>query len=638
MTPYYADRMLTILAGDCREVMAQMEPESVQCVVTSPPYLGLRDYGIEPSVWGGEAHEHEWGAAVVSHAAGTRKDVKQGQFCPCGAWLGVLGLEPTLELYVAHMTEVFAAVRRVLRKDGCVWLNLGDSYCANGSGQVPQTKSHKGSGFSGPNRLPQPGLKPKDRMMVPARVALALQADGWWIRDEVVWAKPNPMPSSVTDRTTPAHEMVYLLTKSARYFYDAEAVREPAEYGRREWSNVEAVMASATMAGDTRPDHGVRVKSSVTGGDPSAGRNKRSVWTIATAPYGNFKMPVQGEHDGDDGSGRTTSPDCPVHGDLSRQDSTAGRDGQPGASGLDHTPRNGRRHEQVPLFGLAPIEQLPDADSGLDSLGSLLPECGAPATPHSTQSHRTDLAPETSPRETDAVGSSDRTGRTSPDAETDASGDHSPESRTEAGSAEGDRRPSSPAETPDRNACTCTSWVSVSHFAVFPPKLIEPMILAGTSERGCCPECGAPWAREVARTPMVVRPSARIAARRLADSVNDARTATSGTMTQAPTVETTGWRPTCKCQEACGCEGCFDGACLGPMPFDPVPCVVLDPFGGSGTVGMVSRALGRRSILIDLNSGYLRQMLKRATVEWDNHEPEPAADSPAPDDSLWRMA
>lgn len=355
MTPYYSDAWLTILEGDCRTVMAEMEPESVQCVVTSPPYFGLRDYGIAPSVWGGEAHEHEWGESIVANAAGyevgekarwnhrqngrgevqerilekdavdvgwTRKDVKQGQFCPCGAWLGVLGLEPTLEAYVAHMVEVFRLVRRVLRKDGTVWLNLGDSYATAGGGRAyGSTDGAVGRGDAPCDlRKPPPGLKPKDRMMVPARVAIALQADGWWLRDEIVWHKPNPMPSSVTDRTTPAHEMVYLLTKSARYFYDGSAIAEPlAESsvqrinqptfdsqtgGPKDYANGTNPNQSARKALVSLRDkqaeiaahaHGAtertmggfndRWDASEDAGSAPLTRNKRSVWTIPTAPY-----------------------------------------------------------------------------------------------------------------------------------------------------------------------------------------------------------------------------------------------------------------------------------------------------------------------------------------------------------------
>src|SRR4029453_11781386 len=182
-----------LLVGDCRELLPTLLAQSVHCVVTSPPYFGLRDYGTA----------------------------------------GQIGLEASLEDYITTLVEVFREVRRVLRDDGTCWLNLGDSYASAwpcnrrnvvGNGSLPNGKRE-----ARPPRLPG-GLKEKDLMMVPARVALALQADGWYLRSDIIWAKKAPMPESVTDRPTSAHEHVFLLTKKARYFYDAEAVKEsPAE-------------------------------------------------------------------------------------------------------------------------------------------------------------------------------------------------------------------------------------------------------------------------------------------------------------------------------------------------------------------------------------------------------------------------
>ena len=185
----------TLVCGDALVVLGGMEAESAHCCVTSPPYWGLRDYGVP------------------------------GQF----------GLERTPEEYITKMVEVFAAVRRVLRKDGTLWMNLGDSYTDSGRGDdVGSTLrgsrcNQRESRRVGVRELARQAvkLKPKDLMMMPARVALALQADGWWLRAEIVWAKPNPMPESVRDRPTRAHEMVYLFSRSRRYFYDADAIAEP---------------------------------------------------------------------------------------------------------------------------------------------------------------------------------------------------------------------------------------------------------------------------------------------------------------------------------------------------------------------------------------------------------------------------
>ena len=153
---------IQIITGDVRDMLPTIPAKSVQCVVTSPPYYGLRNYGVD----------------------------------------GQIGLESTLTAYIETMVDVFRLVRETLADNGVLWLNIGDSYANH-------------------------GLKPKDLMMVPARLALALQADGWWLRSDVIWQKPNPMPESVTDRPTSAHEHIFLLTKSARYYYNADAIREP---------------------------------------------------------------------------------------------------------------------------------------------------------------------------------------------------------------------------------------------------------------------------------------------------------------------------------------------------------------------------------------------------------------------------
>ena len=236
---------IRIIQGDCREVLASLPNQSAQCCVTSPPYYGLRDYGVE----------------------------------------GQIGLEQTPAEYVAELVAVFREVRRALRDDGTVWLNLGDSYHnyrSHMNGGAPTNTVHRGGsrdgteGFGRTNRNAHlPGLKDKDLIGIPWRVAFALQEDGWWLRSDIIWAKPNPMPESVTDRPTRAHEYLFLLTKAGRYFFDAEAVRESSvepdrmradRFGGASWEGRQQHSEGALFTGGTT-------------------RNIRSVWTIATQPF-----------------------------------------------------------------------------------------------------------------------------------------------------------------------------------------------------------------------------------------------------------------------------------------------------------------------------------------------------------------
>jgi DNA modification methylase len=241
-----------ILTGDCRETIQTLPDQSVQCVVTSPPYWGLRDYGVD----------------------------------------GQLGLERTPDEYVTAMVEVFREVRRVLRDDGVLWLNLGDSYATSnpvgrrdGDSELRAGRAIPEGSFTTVSRTDPKGhgLKPKDLVGIPWRVAFALQADGWWLRQDVIWAKNNPMPEPVTDRCTRSHEYLFMLTKRERYFYDAEAIKEPL---------TEATLEDLARHGGPRGkqernvggrrDGFTAAKGTV--GNPS-GKNKRSVWVVNPRPY-----------------------------------------------------------------------------------------------------------------------------------------------------------------------------------------------------------------------------------------------------------------------------------------------------------------------------------------------------------------
>lgn len=240
--------MLRIICGDALEQLKTLPAESVQCCVTSPPYWGLRDYGVA----------------------------------------GQMGLEKTPEEYVAKMVEVFAEVRRVLRGDGVCFVNLGDSYWGGGkylginseNTLAPKQASNRGArgvcqelGAAG--KTTTWGLKPKELCGIPWRVAFALQADGWYLRSDIIWAKPNPMPESVTDRPTKAHEYIFLLSKGQRYYYDADAVKESAAQNR--WGGHAPVDADNSK-GDYR---GLNRERDMM---PEY-RNRRTVWTVPTAPF-----------------------------------------------------------------------------------------------------------------------------------------------------------------------------------------------------------------------------------------------------------------------------------------------------------------------------------------------------------------
>jgi DNA modification methylase len=221
-----------ILVGDCRELLAALPAGKFHTCVTSPPYWGLRDYGTEPL---------EWPAISYAPLAGLPPCVE------IPAMRCSLGLEPTLEAFIGHMVLVFREVRRVLRDDGTAWVNMGDSYAGNrgaDKGDLITGTEHRTAAAKASKRMvasrrrddepiPRsdvriPGLKPKDLVAQPWRLALALQADGWWLRCDVIWSKRNPMPESTKDRPTKAHEYIFLLSKSERYYYDADAIKEPA--------------------------------------------------------------------------------------------------------------------------------------------------------------------------------------------------------------------------------------------------------------------------------------------------------------------------------------------------------------------------------------------------------------------------
>lgn len=232
--------------GDCRNVLRAMPDKSVHCCVSSPPYFGLRDYGMADQI----------------------------------------GLEPTPDEFTAELVTVFREVRRVLRDDGTLWLNLGDSYANDtkwgGSTSGKHVTALHGDAGVG-RRRHNTGLKSKDLMGIPWRVAFALQADGWYLRQDIIWHKPNPMPESVTDRCTKGHEYIFMLSKSERYYFDHEAIKEAATSrapGNKKHKSADAVAARVALG-----DHGERTKLGLKEIEARETRNRRSVWTVASAPF-----------------------------------------------------------------------------------------------------------------------------------------------------------------------------------------------------------------------------------------------------------------------------------------------------------------------------------------------------------------
>lgn len=467
------DVKVQLLRGDCRETLATLRSGSVQSCITSPPYYGLRDYGTPPLVWGGSSTcgavmGHDWGAMLRSPwandvpgpstnhpkngAASHWTPKASGQFCPCGAWLGSLGLEPTPELFIEHLVDVFRQVRRVLRDDGCLLVNMGDSMAGsgNGSNDHRQNGKHFRKGvdsislnaekYQGQKPGPISGLPAKNLMMMPARVAMALQADGWWLRSMMPWLKRSAMPESVTDRPASSVEYWFLLTKQARYFWDASAVRVPATYAGEQLGIVRGT--------------------------------KRRAYAMGVKPSGN-EVP-----------------------------------------GADATINAGRNMRNGDLFFAS-------------WQGLLLDEDDAP------------MAMVVNP-----------------------------------------------------------AGFKGSHFAVFPPKLVEPLIKATTSERGQCPECGAPWVRVTEGTkyePEVVPVGVRNVDASRGDKVRKLSGADYNA--QARSV-TTGWRASCEHAD-----------------LTPVPQTVLDCFFGSGTVGLVADRLGRNAIGCELSASYAEMGAERLVAD-----------------------
>lgn len=237
-----------IHVGDARHILQTLPPSSAHCCVTSPPYFGLRDYGVD----------------------------------------GQIGREGSVEEYIASLVSTFRGVRRILRDDGTLWLNLGDSYSSGGRKAYDLSLVSKTSGVTnrsaGGARVTPSWAKPKDLLGIPWRVALALHADGWYLRQDIIWHKPNPMPESVEDRCTRSHEYIFLLSKAPKYYFDSTAIKEPLSRPDEGKRKTPARFGGADKSGDASKQSRLHSGNEYLGTSDGK-RNKRSVWTVSTKPF-----------------------------------------------------------------------------------------------------------------------------------------------------------------------------------------------------------------------------------------------------------------------------------------------------------------------------------------------------------------
>ena len=538
-----------ILQGDVLEILPAMPEASVHMVFTSPPYWGLRDYKIPPSIWGGDLScTHEWGEegtrrngrgwdpTLGSSPVGRDEHGSTGASCrKCGAWRGCLGLEPTIDLYVEHMVHVFRLVRRVMRPEALAWLNLGDCYVTkpHGSSSTFDPKYPAGrdrsEGFRC-NRTNHPsdlGLKSKDLCMIPFRVALALQADGWYVRSTITWAKYNGMPESVDDRPTSMCEYLFMLAKSEDAYYDREAGR----------------IAS--------------------GGNRGGGRQRAAL--LGDQRYVRMAAPKD----------------------------TDGRTGRH----AEYQPTSRARRNSDWFF--SSLE-----DYTRDFQGMLLDEAGDPLAmvvnpqPFSVEMCEACEICYAKPeyKQLQAVLTCQGCKRTWEESGPKLSRDC---------------RACGSKDLQHVRVCSCGAKSWVSHFSTFPERIVSPCILLGTSEAGCCSVCGAPYVRVLEKHPVgdwhpdpqhkhakgAVNGTAKWAkwateARPRGGKPNDIALMVGAHGNGPAPPRTLGWEPSCS-------HPLFPAS-------EPVPCTVLDPFAGSGRAGLAAVKLGRRFIGIEVNPKYAR--------------------------------
>lgn len=622
-----------VLVGDAREVLKTLPSESVHMCVTSPPYYGLRDYGTADWSGGDVECDHLAPArggrdpatsAKQLTSAGTLTYQYTALCAKCGATRidKQMGLEATPAEWVEGMVGVFREVRRVLRPDGTLWLNIGDSYAGSGKGpsnslqalaaQIGPSARNVGqlaNGQAPTQWLPVPaGCKPKDLIGIPWMLAFALRADGWYLRADIIWNKPNPMPESVQDRPTKAHEYILLLSKSARYFYDADAIRE----GVGESGVIEGTH-SDNQSLVLIQDRGLH-KASVQGARiavPTAGLDGRlfavSVRLASSildraglqnqfrlAP---FDSQVRQKSTGDRSStwavsdpviGRATAEATRfAHGDVSAKEFL--RELYCISVAL---PQGDDFEELWAEAGISPAAAIELINANGD---------GTVAINHAGQVGQLQFI------HNDSIPVQHPTSLAKPARKEPTRGERYGAARGANGRMP-DRDGGFEMPAAGRNKrsvwTVATEAFPESHFATYPTALIEPCIKAGTSEKGCCPECGAPWMRVVEREP---NPSKIFnVGEDLSGGAFNGRTANAQTSkglhrnngnAQGPPPVTVGWRPSCTHSEA------------------PQPCTVLDPFFGAGTTGLVADRLNRNCIGVELNPAYAEMARRRIAGE-----------------------